>query len=262
MKTAVLMTQLAALCLGAAGSAPSVDALLARRLTHEATVQVVAELESRAMGAPRDAKTWAALLQAEHYVAIHYLEGDEAEQRLEASLQRGLNAIAAVTGLRHESLHALVHDARDIPKEAAELLYWTAVGYGRLIPTRSIFERPRAATTFYRALLRVTSMDETVFHGAAHRALARYMIRAPGFLHGSTADALQHARRAFDLAPAFASNAVILARVIQASGRARDEIPKILALGAAADENAFPADLPEQRRAITHARAQLDDSRS
>ena len=249
------------LCLGslAAQQGESLSPLLAARRSESQTKQAVQTL--RALRSESgDLAVAAALLQSEHFLAAHYLGDESGRDLLQKTVDDGVQALSRRLGRPIKDFKALAKlPASAIPKDAAEVLFWTTVSYGRLIETFSVFDRPSAAIRFHDMLLRVIELDETVFHGAAHRALALYKSKAPGFLRGDRKAAFQHAVRAMQIAPDFAGNAVVLARVAMDSGQAEDRIPKLLQRGIDAPLDAFPGDEPEQARAQRRARELLED---
>ncbi|MEM1023702.1 MAG: TRAP transporter TatT component family protein [Myxococcota bacterium] len=249
------------LCLGslAAQHTDALESVMATRLSEERTraaIRVLRSLQTE----DADLALSAALLQAEHFLAAQYLDEERRPSLLRRSVKEGLTILSQAAGRPVADFKTLAKLPNgSLPKDAAEVLFWTTVSYGRLINTLSVFERPGAAVRFHDSLMRVVSLDETVFHGAAHRALALYKAKAPSFLRGDKKAAFQHAVRAMQLAPEFAGNAVVLARVALDSGQSRERIPTLLRRGLNAPLNAFPGDEPEQARAKRRAQELLED---
>jgi len=252
------------LCFGslAAQQGESLSSVLAARRSEDQTREAIRTLRSRQTETDEtaDMAVAAALLQSEHFLAAHYLGEQNGQDLLRKTVDDGVQALSGRIGQPIEDFKALTKlPTSAIPKDAAEVLFWTTVSYGRLIETFSVFERPGAAIRFHDMLMKVIELDETIFHGAAHRALALYKSKAPGFLRGDKKAAFQHAARAMQIAPDFAGNAVVLARVALDSGQSKDRIPSLLQRGLDAPLDAYPGDEPEQARAQRRAKELLED---
>ncbi|MGF1510775.1 MAG: TRAP transporter TatT component family protein [Myxococcota bacterium] len=237
------------------------SALLDQRSDASSSRRIVSQLEGQLDRSSDALELRTALLQAKHYLAIRHLEDDAQEKLLKEGLQEGLETLADVLGTRIKDFDDLVdnHMSR-LPSRAAGALFWTTANAGRLIKSRSVFARPGAALNFFEGLSRVVALDETYYYGGAHRALAQYQLRAPGFLKGDKKAALQHAARALELAPEFASNAVVLTEVVSELKTDSPElVSQILSRATSTDDRKFPGFLPEQRFAKAKAKMLLEE---
>jgi hypothetical protein len=236
-----------------------IRALMDQRVDEASTRRIVrsiaARLEAHDHG-PESLPLWEALLQAQHYLAIRHLQGDRRHRLLQRTIDRGVEVLSRAANVRFDDFDRMIdHHLSDLPPTAVGVLFWTVASHGRLIKTRSVFSRPGAAKNFYRGLVRVVELDESYFYGAAHRALAQYQIKAPGFLYGDRKGALEHASRAVRIAPQFAANSVVLAE-IALELQPKTNVLTLLRRALGSDEP-VPGFEPEQRAGKARARRLL-----
>lgn len=199
------------------------------------------------------------------YFQANFRREENSEPQAEGfdlAVRDGLRGVsrAALEGGKAAAEAADLDDALDkIGKNAAAILYWTALSYGQTIPRRlSVFKQPGAAKRLRRLFERCLALEETYFHGGPHRVLSDWHAKAPGILGGDSGEAREHAEAAVRLGPRFAENYVVRAENVwlPAGDRAKYEADLETAL-ALADDAAGEDGIPEQREAKKKAKRLL-----
>jgi tetratricopeptide (TPR) repeat protein len=123
--------------------------------------------------------------------------------------------------------------------------YWLAVLYGLFGMVRGIAQSLHMVEPMKKELEWLNQKDEKFQDGGAHRMLGRMFFKLPGFKGGDNNKAIEHLRRAVELAPKNLLNYFYLAEVYYAESRRKEAKEALLTMLEQPDD---PEWLPENKQ--------------
>ena len=196
----------------------------------------------------------AQLARAYYLYADNFLRLAGEEQPMLAAFEQGVRcgerAMMAASAAFAQKMRegARVEEAVAlIPATGLPAVYWYATNLGKFALAKGF-----ATTLFYKDRIAsvmqwVLNTDERFFYGAPHRYFGAFYAKAPAFAGGDLAKSKEHFERALQLSPEYLGTKVVYAEFYAVKADDRQLFTRLLQNVQAADANALPELVPEQR---------------
>lgn len=224
--------------------------------------QAIARWEAHLARNPGDGALWARVSRAYYVLADGHLRtlGDKDPQYLgafEKGVSAGERALAAISPAFKDKVTRQDEKVEDaiavVGKEGIEAMYWYAVNLGKWSRAKGTAALLGNKDRVKGVLTRVLALEETFFHGAAHRYFGVYWALVP---FGRDLDrSRQHFEKSLQIAPLYAGTKVLMAESYAVKKQDRALFLKLLDEVLAMGDDALPELTAETRFEKDKARA-------
>ncbi len=216
-------------------------------------LRAIAAWETRVAANPGDGVALARLARAYYLLADGHLrplgpKNDEYLGAFEKGVSAGERALAALSPAFKQKVLAeekVEQAIKVVGKEGLEAMYWYAVNLGKWSRAKGIAALLGNKDQVKGVLERVLELDETFFHGAAHRYFGVYWSLLP--VGRDLGKSQTHFERSLAIAPQYVGTKVLMAETLAVKKQDRALFTKLLGEVKAAADDVIPELAAETR---------------